>query len=123
MYIYIVRERERKREKDIERDDGQSTTTVATTRSDLSLETRVTWRDDGESFASSKGATDRKRAPVYTHTHTTHIHIIHKNFVYYIYYYMLCRLCVCIRILLYDILFRDHTNSCVKNVYFRRFPI
>jgi len=69
MYIYIVRERER------ERDDGQSTTTVATTRSDLSLETRVTWRDDGESFASSKGATDRKRAPVYTHTHTLHTYI------------------------------------------------
>jgi len=78
--MYIYREREKKRE----RDDGQSRTTVAATRSDLSLETRVTWRDDGESFASSKGATDRKRAPVYirTHTHTrytTHIHITHKN--------------------------------------------
>lgn len=37
---------------------------------------------------------------------------------------MLCRLCVCIKILLYDILFRDHhVNSRVENVHFRRFPI
>lgn len=70
LYICIYIYREREKEKDIERDDGQSRTTVTTTRSDLSLETRVTWRDDRESFASSKGATDRKRALVYTHTHT-----------------------------------------------------
>lgn len=49
--------------------------------------------DDGESFASSKGATDRKHAPVYTHTHThRQIYSLYKKmFLYYVMSYI-CRL-------------------------------